>query len=167
MEIILVAAVSDNSAIGKKNGLLWHMPADLAFFEQTIKGTTLLTGRTSYESAQGGDIFQGKQPAIIITRQEGYQAEHAEVVPSIEAAFQLAQKEHVDRLCILGGASIYKQTIDRADKLIITEIHGTFEEADAFFPAIAPTKWKEISRENHTKDKENPYDYSFVVYVPA
>ena len=58
---------------------------------------------------------------------------------------------------------MYEQTIDLADQMIITEIHEDFK-GDSFFPVVDKSIWKEMSRTDHPKDEENPYDYSFVVY---
>ena len=65
---------------------------------------------------------------------------------------------------IIGGAHVYQQTIDDADKIYITRVHQTFEDADAFFPAIDEKKWKLISNEDHFKDEKHAYDYSFQLW---
>ena len=59
---------------------------------------------------------------------------------------------------------IYKQTIEMADKLYITEIHHKLENADTFFPVIDPNKWKEVFREDHPADEKHSNPYSFVIY---
>ena len=50
-----------------------------------------------------------------------------------------------------------------ANKLDLTIVHHEFE-ADAFFPEIDTSIWKEKSRENFKADEMNKYDYSFVSY---
>ena len=163
MQIIIVAAKSDNQVIGKENDLVWHLPADLRFFMATIEGAYLATGRKSFESAQGEEVFGPYRQFIIITRNRNYQSSIGKVAHSMEAAIQMATTAGAKRLCILGGAAIYEQAIDLADKMILTEVHASFE-GDTFFPTIDLTKWQETSRIKHTKDAENPYDYSFVIY---
>lgn len=140
------------------------MPGDLAFFLQQIKEGTLLSGRTSFESAQGLDIFSKRDKVIVLTRRADYQTSGAIVAHTVEQAFSLAEKMNTQRLCILGGADVYAQTIDLADELIITEIHGQFE-GDTFFPAIDPKVWREQRREDYPADAENPCAYSFVWYL--
>lgn len=163
MQIIIVAAKSDNQVIGKENDLVWHLPADLRFFMSTIEGAYLATGRKSFESAQGEAVFGPHREFVIITRNKGYQSNIGKIAHSIEAAIAQAAADGAERLCILGGAGIYEQAMDVADTLILTEVHADFE-GDTFFPAIDMTKWKETSRIRHAKDAENGYDYSFVVY---
>jgi len=64
-----------------------------------------------------------------------------------------------EEVFIIGGGVLYRETIDMADKLIITEIHNEYE-GDTYFPEyreeIGET-WKEDSRERHD-------ELSFVVY---
>lgn len=163
MKKIIIAAVSDNQAIGRNGELPWHMPADLDFFHQQIADALLLTGRTSFESNQGGDIFKDR-PFIIITRKVGYKAAGGQVAHSIEEAYEMAYETGYNRLCILGGAAIYEQTMDHADEIIISEIHTEIDGADTFFPDIDKSIWKEYHREDYPDDKENPYNYSFVFY---
>jgi dihydrofolate reductase len=163
MKKIIIAAVSDNLAIGKDGELPWHMPADLDFFHKQIEGALLLSGRTSYESSQGSTIFTNR-PFIVVTRRKGYTVDGGRVAHSIEEAFAIAGKMSYDRLCILGGGVIYEQTINQADEIIISEIHTIVEDADAFFPKIDQSIWKEYDREDYPGDEENPYNYSFVFY---
>jgi dihydrofolate reductase len=161
MKIILIAAKSDNNVLGYQGDLPWHLPGDLAFFEAQIKTGFLLTGRTSYASPQGQEVFANRSDLVVVTRQKDFKIEHGFVAHDIEAAFALAKSKGVERLLVLGGAEIYAQTIHLADELIITEVHGTFQ-GDSFFPAIDPQEWKEISRTNFPADAVNAFAYSFV-----
>ena len=163
MQIIIVAAISDNQVLGKNNDLPWHLPADLRFFNQTIAGAWLLTGRKSYESAQGKALFSKDRNFIVLTRRTDYQAESGWVVNSLDEAINLAKEKGAATLCILGGANIYKQAMAFADKMVITEVHACFE-GDTFFSKISPNQWKETSRIRFSKDEENQFDYSFVSF---
>ncbi len=165
MKKVIIAAKSDNDVIGRDNDLPWELPADEAFFRAQIRNCWLLTGRASFESPQGRDIFRDRSDVIVLTRQRGYRAGRARVAHSVDEAFRLARQADARRLCILGGAQVYAQTIDRVDELIITEIH-TEVEGEACFPRIDPARWQETRREDHFRDAENPHDYSFVRYQP-
>lgn len=161
-----MAAKAANNVIGKDNSLPWHLPADLEFFQRTIEGNFLIAGRKFFESFQGRDVFHEGVEGIVISRQNDYQSHSVLVAHSIEESFQLAEQNGVQKIYILGGGEIYKQTIDLADRLIITEIHGEFE-GDTFFPDIDKSRWQEVSRIDRKKDAVNPSDYSFVVYEPV
>jgi len=162
MKKIIIAAVADNGVIGSEGELSWHLPADLEFFYRQIEGAFLLTGRKSLESGQGSDIFDGR-PYVVVTRREGYKAQGGFVANSIPEAIAIAEKQPQEKLCILGGAAIYKQCMELADELIITEVH-TRPAGDAHFPEIDQQVWKEVKREDHQADTENPHDFSFVFY---
>ena len=153
MQKIIVAAKSDNQVIGKENDLVWHLPADLRFFKSTIDGAYLATGRKSFESAQGGDVFDANREFVIITRNKNYRPTNGKIAHSLEAAIQVAENDGAERLCILGGATIYEAAMDLADIMILTEVHANFE-GDTFFPVIDKTQWKELSRVWHPKDEE-------------
>ncbi len=163
MQIIIVAAKSDNQVIGKDNDLVWHLPADLRFFMATIEGAYLATGRKSYESAQGEEVFGPHRQFVIITRNKKYQPKLGKVAHSLEEAIKQAAIDGAKKLCILGGATIYEQAMEVADTMILTEVHANFE-GDTFFPTIDLNQWEEKKRIRHSKDSENIFDYSFVFY---
>ena len=158
---IIMAAIARNSVIGKDNDLIWHLPADLRFFKQTTKGHTLIMGRKTFESL--GNPLPHRD-SWIITRNETYTAEGISVFHSLTRALDEAESRGLDTIFILGGGEIYKQSIDIADKLIITEVHEKFE-GDTYFPEIKQDVWEEVSREEHKADEKNKYDYAFVEYL--
>lgn len=165
MRITLIAAIAANGAIGAQGDLPWHLPADLDFFYRQIAGCLLLSGRRSYDSPQGRAMFTPERRVIVVSRQPDFQAPpHVMVAVSVEDAVQQARHSGAPRLCVLGGAEIYLQTIGIADELVITQVHAAFPDADSFFPDIDPAVWKEVWREDHMADEENGYGYSFVRY---
>ncbi len=157
----IIAAKSDNNVIGKENDLVWHMPADLKFFKNTTKGHYVIMGRKTFESMNGP---LPNRTHIIITRNAYYQAEGCFVVDQIEKAFKIAEEQQQEEVFILGGAEIYRQTMNKADKMYITEIKSTFD-GDAFFPEIDHNYWKESKRDEHSPDEKNTYHYAFVEYL--
>lgn len=162
MEIILVAAVADNRALGKDNQLAWHLPADWAFLTETVRDRWVIMGRRTYESHRSEDAlpFRG---IIAMTRQSDYLAEDAEVVHSLSEAYAIAETKGEEQLMVLGGGVIYDLAIHDAHRLLITEVHTSIS-GDAFFPEIDPRMWKEISRRPFPADQDNPYAYDFVEY---
>lgn len=158
MIISVISAMDKNRLIGKENGLPWHLPADLQFFKKSTLGKPIVMGRKTYESI--GRPLPGRQN-IVISRNADYKAEGCEVVSSIDAAIKIAGD--VEELMIIGGANLYLQVLDKADRLYLTQVHAKFE-GDAWFPKIHYSDWHEISREDHQADEKNSVDYSFVVY---
>ncbi len=165
MHIVIIAAIGRDRAIGMNGDLPWHLPADIAFFHRQIEGCYLLSGRRSYDSPQGREMFTPDRQVIVVTRQKDFTAPpHVVLADSVEKAIRIAAYSGAKKLCVLGGAEIYNQTIGLADELVITEVEAVFPEADSFFPPIDKANWVEIWREEHPRDAENPWDYAFVRY---
>lgn len=158
MVLSLIVAIGKNNELGKDNTLLWHMPADMKHFRETTSGHSVIMGRKTFESLKGP---LPNRRNIVITRDENYQKEGIEAVNSLEEAVEKVNTE--EEAFIIGGAEIYKQSINFAQKLYITKIDAEDKDADAFFPTIGKD-WQEISREEHIKDEKNPFNYTFFVY---
>lgn len=164
MKLSLIWAMSDNRVIGNDNELPWHLPNDLQFFKKMTMGKPIIMGRKTFESI--GRPLPGRVN-IVITRSQDWQHEGVLVVNSVDMAIQAAEDlafdQQIEEVIIMGGAQIYKQTINKADQLYITEVKAELE-GDAFFPEFDLSVWKETWREEHTKCEKNPYDYNFVVF---
>lgn len=155
-----MAAKASNNIIGKDNKLVWHLPADLKFFKQTTKGHTLIMGRKTFESLANP---LPHRDSWVVTRNKNYHCAGATVFHSLESALKTADEKGLKTIFLLGGGEIYRQSMDIADKMIITEVHHEFE-GDTYFPPIDPAIWKEVSREEHKADDKNKYDFAFVQY---
>ena len=158
--ITIIAAISENYALGKDNRLLWHLPDDFKRFKKVTSGHHVIMGRKTFESI--GKKALPKRTNIIISSQKSYDASCIVLADSLPTALRIAQTD--DNPYILGGGMIYKEAMQYADKLDITLVHHTFD-ADTFFPKIDAKVWKEVSREFHPKDERHNYDFSFVSYI--
>ncbi|WP_142603972.1 dihydrofolate reductase [Solitalea koreensis] len=156
--INIIVAKANNNAIGSKNTLIWHLPADLKYFRKLTTGNTVIMGRKTYDSI--GKPLPNRRN-IIITRNVDLMIDGCEVVNSLEAALTLSTSD--EKVFIIGGADIYRQSMEFAHTLYVTEIHNEFE-GDSYFPKIDSNKWIEVTREDHLKDEKNTLDYSFVIY---
>lgn len=155
--ISLIVAVAENGVIGKKGVIMpWRLPGEQARFKAITMGHPIIMGRTTYETI--GRPLPGRQN-IIVTHDPAYKAEGCEVVHSIEQALQIAQDS--EEIFIIGGNSIYEQTMPLATKLYFTRVHAS-PEGDTFF-RYDSAEWTEISRERHPADDKNQYDYTFSV----
>lgn len=155
----IIVAYDRNKTIGKNNQLPWNLPRDLAYFKKVTMGHPIVMGRKTYESI--GRPLPGRKN-IIVTRNRDYKHEGCTVIHSIEEIKEIAQRENGE-VFVIGGAEIFKDVLQEADRLYVTYIDEEFH-GDTFFPEIDFTKWKEISREKGMKDEKNPYDYYFIVY---
>jgi len=159
-KISIIAAVADNYAIGKSNNLPWHLPADLKHFRQLTTGHAVVMGKRTFESLPKGPLPNRKNIVLTSIMSEGVNKGYFEA-DSLEDAVFLC--EHEERVFIIGGATVYRQCIDKVDSMYITWVHDTFT-ADTFFPEINLDEWNEISREDFEADEQNPYSYSFCIY---
>lgn len=163
MIISLIAAVAENNVIGKDNNLPWHLPTDMKYFRDTTMGHCVIMGRKNYDSIPLKYRPLDGRTNIVVTRQKDFKAEGCIVVNSVEGALSECRKKNETEVFIIGGADIYKQTIDAADKLYYTKIHHTFE-GDAFFPSVDGSKWKLTSKKDINADEKNKFPFSFCVY---
>lgn len=161
MRILLIAAVAKNGVIGKENDLVWKIPTDFKRFKTLTSNHYILMGRKTFESL--GKPLPNRTH-LVITRNPNYQVPEGHFVfKSVEDAFIFCKKIGIDKLYVIGGGEIYKQTISLADELVITEVDAS-PEGDTFFPIIDPSIWKVVSREDHPADEKNQFPFSFVDY---
>ncbi len=132
--IILIAAMADNNVIGRDGDLPWHLPEDMQHFKDATTGNTVVMGRKTYESI--GRPLPDRDNIVVSTQELEIEPK---VCHSIDDALDTAEDMRGDTY-IIGGASIYEQTINEADKLIITHVKRTVD-GDARFPAIDPLVW--------------------------
>ncbi|MFK8068769.1 MAG: dihydrofolate reductase [Gammaproteobacteria bacterium] len=158
MKLSLVVAMDKNRVIGVDGGLPWHLSSDLKYFRDITMGKPIIMGRKTHESI--GRPLPGRRN-IVVSRNPDFEATGCDVVESIEAALTLV--EDVPEAMMIGGASLYVDTLAFADQLYLTEVHAEVE-GDTLFPELDLTEWKEISRSAFSADGKNDHDYSFVVY---
>ncbi len=141
-KISIIVAIGRNREIGAKNKLLWKIPEELKRFKEITSGHPIIMGRKTHESI--GRILPNRTN-IIITRDLKYVVEDGVVVNSLEDALQQAQGEFGnEEIFIIGGAQVFAEALDLADKLYITLVDAEFPEADSFFPEFADKFTKKV-----------------------
>ena len=159
--ISIIVAIDDNNAIGKNGDLLCHMSADLKYFKKKTTGKKVLMGSKTYESLPKRPLPNREN--IVVTKHADKTFEGAIVVHSIE---ELREKVTADENAfVIGGGSIYREMLPYADRLYITHIHHSWDDADTFFPVIEPTIWQQTAAERHDADERNPYPYTYAEYM--
>jgi len=159
MIISLIVAAGTNNAIGKNNQLLWHLPQDLKFFKNTTWAMPVIMGRKTFESV-------GKKPLpgrlnIILSRQQSQEPETdlLRFAKNNEEALLIAKNFGTKEVFVAGGAQIYQQFFDKADKIYMTRVHAHFE-ADTFFSDINPEYWQLIQSNDFNADDKHAYSFS-------
>ncbi len=158
MRINIIAAVAANRAIGLHNKLLYWLPNDLKRFKALTTGHTIIMGRRTFESLPKGALPNRRNIVLSRRKRDFPGCDH---YASLGEA--LAHCDADEDIYIIGGASLYKQAIAIADRLCLTEIHDTPQEADTYFPPY--DDWHEETRKAHGTDERHHYAYDFVDYV--
>ena len=156
----IICALAENNAIGYNNDLLYHLRADLQRFKALTTGHTIIMGRRTFESLPKGALPNRRN--IVLTRQEGANYPGTEVFPSLKEALAACQPE--EDVYIIGGASVYAEAYPLADRLCLTHVHATPEQADVFFPDFNKEEWNITFSEDHEADEKNDQAYTFVNY---
>jgi len=157
MIISIVVAIAQNNVIGNNNKLLWHIPEDLKYFKSLTMGAPIIMGRKTFESI--GRALPGRLN-IIISRNDAFEAQNCIVVNSLDTA--IAKANTYNEVFIIGGGEIYKQAIDIAHKLYITEVYEAFS-GDTFFPYFDSVNWELINKSEILK-AANGMSFSFLTY---
>jgi dihydrofolate reductase len=138
--ISLIVALDEKGGIGKDNRLPWHIDSDLKRFKSITMGHHLIMGRKTYETIE--KPLPGRT-MIIVTHNPNYHPNGCIIVKSIDEALSVAEKNHESEVFIIGGGDIFRQSIDMADKIYLTNIH-TVVNADTFFPEIEASSWNTV-----------------------
>lgn len=160
--LVLIAALDQQSAIGKNNALPWHLPNDLKRFKALTLGKPMLMGRKTAESL--GRALP-KRRNLVLTRSGGVPFDGMEAVTSIDQAVEIANSDGAQELCVIGGADVFALTLPLATELMLTHVDTIVDGADTFFPAFDPAEWHIVSCDAHAADAQHAAAYTFVDYT--
>ena len=158
--ITIVVAMGLNNEIGADNQLLWHLPKDLKHFKEITSGHPIVMGRKTYESI--GKPLPNRTN-IVVSRKKDWFEEGVLIVGSVKEALKFAKKID-ENIFVIGGGDIYKQTIDLADKLEVTQVNAKLK-ADIFFPKIDSKIWQKTEETCVEKDDKHEYDFCFQTFT--
>jgi len=165
MLISLIVAHSSNRVIGIDGQLPWHIPDDLKYFKAITMGKPIIMGRKTFDSI--GKPLPGRLN-IIITKNTDLTIEECVVVNNLEAAITEAknyfktQDTDQEEIFIIGGAQIFKQSMEFVNKIYITEVHAEYA-GDVFFDELSDNDWIEVGRDLHDSQNDK-IPFSFVTY---
>lgn len=165
---VLIAAVAEDWAIGKANGLLWHIREDMKYFRKTTTGYPVIMGYRTWLSI-GRPL--PSRTNIVITKKPFDAPEGVILVPDIDAAYRAAENavqgraaSATEKCFVIGGAKTYERAMSSADTVLLTHVHASVPDADAFFPALDPAIWIKESESEPQIDTENNITFSFATY---
>ena len=167
MRMSIIVAIAKNLAIGFENQLIYHLPNDLKRFKQLTTGNTIIMGRRTFESLPKGAL-PNRRNIVISSQANTLEFPGADAFKSLqEALFDCQQKfedgnPFAQEVFIIGGATVYQEALDFADRLCLTCIDDTPTAADTFFPSFDFSAWKETFREYHDADEKHSVPYTFI-----
>lgn len=143
--IKIIACVGKNNELGANGDLCFRIKDDMRFFRQTTEGYPVLMGYRTWMSLREKPLPNRQN--FVLTQTVYFASEDVKAVPNLRTFLQ-DYKNNNKTLFIIGGASVYAQTIQDADELLLTEVDSTYEEADVFFPEFDKKLYhKEIIQE--------------------
>ena len=155
MKLSIIAAIGQNNELGINNQLIWHLKKDMKFFKETTINHKIVMGRKTFESL----------PKLLVNREHIILTKQNINLPNVKifhdiSLFLKAYENLDEEIFNIGGQSIYKELLEYADKLYLTEIEAT-SKADAYFPIFDKNDFeKEILSEN----EEDGIKYKHVLY---
>lgn len=165
MQIVLVAAIGANNAIGIDGKLPWHISSDLKHFRQVTINRPVIMGRKTFESI-GKPLDQ--RTNIVVSRNLARIGTGVVLATSIDAALGYArtdaEKRGVDEIMAIGGGDIFSELMPRASRLEITHVHAS-PAGDSFFPEIDPQHWEERSRREIAAGPKDSASFALATYV--
>lgn len=163
-EVVLMVAVAENGVIGRDNGIPWRLKSDQQRLKQMTLGKPIVMGRKTFLSLRRP--LPGRTN-IVVTRDSNFEANGAVVATSLANARDVAVGDALRRLvteiAVIGGADIYAQWMQDADRLEVTEVHAR-PEGDTFFAPIDRAVWEEVARTRHAASADDSCDFSYVTY---
>ena len=149
--------MSDNRAIGKDNKMPWHIKEDLLYFKNITTGHPVIMGSNTYKSI--GKALPNRMNIVVSHKY----VSGVITVPTLKEAYSVAEK--TDNQCfIIGGAQLYKASINDVDTLYVTHIHTVIPDADTYFPEIDKTVWEKVFLSPLAVDDESGLEYNFAIY---
>jgi dihydrofolate reductase len=155
----MIVAVSDNGIIGRDGGLPWKVSGDLKYFKTVTWDKPIVMGRKTYESI--GRPLPGR-PNLVVSRNPGFSAAGIEVFASLKSLISVIKHRGAGELMIIGGAALYAEALDFANRIYLTEIHADIV-GDVSFPTINFSNWREVSRDRRAAGERDDHDHSFVI----
>ena len=158
--ISIIVAIAENRAIGFENKLIYWLPNDLKRFKALTTGNTIIMGRRTFESLPKGALPNRRN--IVLSRNgKAEDFPGADLYADLDSALASCTGE----VYIIGGSSVYREAMPKADRLCLTYIYDTPQNADTFFPEINSEEWEETFREEHDTDEKHAQRYAFVDLV--
>ena len=157
-----IAAVDRNWAIGRNNGLLVSIPADMKFFRQMTTGKIIVMGRKTLESFPNGLPLKNRTN-IVLSSNPHYRSEGTVVCHDLAQLQRVLLPYASDDIFVIGGGAVYAQLLPFCEKALITRIDRVFP-SDTFFPDLDQKECWALKEAGEIYRFEE-IEYRFTTYV--
>jgi dihydrofolate reductase len=162
-KIQIVVARAENGVIGRDGDMPWRLPSDLKHFKAVTLDAPVIMGRKTFQSI--GRPLPGR--ANIVISRSGFEAEGVEVLATFEAAIaracDIAAKTGAQKISVIGGGEIYRQAMEVADELLITEVQAEID-GDTVFPALDSQVWQQVGLSGPVQEEKDSHSVHFGIW---
>ena len=151
-------AVDPCWVIGAEGEIPWRLPEDLRRFKALTLGGALVMGRRTHESI--GRALPGRRNIVLSTRPAFEPRPPALLARTLSEALELAGSVPV---WIIGGASLYEETLPGLEELHVTVVHRVFS-GNVHFPPLSEQGWEVVFKEAHP---EATLPHTFLTLRPS
>ena len=177
--VTIIAAVARNGIIGKDNDLPWYIPEDLKRFQELTAGHPIIMGWKTFlsilqrtqERSRTAKLLPNRTHFVLTSKSPeeikqilddqypnfDLAGANSSLVfcKSIGNAIQRAEAMN-PQVFVIGGQRAFKEALDVAAKMELTEIHEDYQ-GDVYFPQFEANHW--------VKHEEPHERFSFTTYT--
>ncbi len=146
--------------IGKKNGLMFSIPADMKFFRETTTGNVVVMGSNTLKSFPGGNPLKNRTNIVLYP--DGEKRDDCIVVGSLDELFAELKKYDPEKIYVIGGAMMYKTLLPYCTEVLVTKVDAV-GGADAYFENLDENPNFELVYESDPIET-NGYQIKFTTY---
>lgn len=146
--------------IGKSNGLMFSLPADMKFFRETTTGNVVVMGSNTLKSFPGGKPLKNRTNIVLYP--DGDDRDDCKIVRSLDELFAEIKKYDGDKVFVIGGAMLYRTLLPYCDEVLVTKVDAV-GGADAFFENLDENPDYELVYRSEDVET-NGYKINFITY---
>ncbi len=161
--IISILSVDKKYGIGKNNGLLFSLPIDMKFFRETTRGHMVFMGENTLLSFPESKPLKNRIN-VVLSQDPTHNYEGCENVHDFDEFIKKLQDNGRNSdVFVIGGASIYHQTLPYVDKVLLTKVDAD-GGATVFFPNLDEDEHFKCVDEG-APIKDGDYTIRFTTYI--
>lgn len=146
--------------IGKSNGLMFSLPADMKFFREKTTGNVVVMGSNTLKSFPGGKPLKNRTNIVLYP--DGDDRDDCKIVRSLDELFAEIKKYDGDKVFVIGGAMLYRTLLPYCDEVLVTKVDAV-GGADAFFENLDENPDYELVYRSEDVET-NGYKINFTTY---